>query len=347
MPYVRWSRLAALSALVCAASRSAAQTVSGRIADSAGTPIAHVRVVAHPMGDSTELATRIAFTNAQGDFVLGLAERRPYVIRVRRIGFAPEPDQIVDLTRLADAMLSVTLHGIALSLAPVQVSAAGPRPRCLDIDDPAQNPRVRQWLDHALFLLQTRRIAERDLLFKVQITQTRVPMQPGETTNAPYSYTHQPGARSNQWMEDDASNLAGILREVAAGRGGDFMPTETTLLSPTFRSSYCFENILAPGENGTWVMRLRELHPPPRQPLISGSLTFAADGLAIDAGEFRASSGNTALSTAFLGFTHVTIEGESFPIVNTRGVAHLPGKGDEHESRVAQAFVYSVFTQRP
>jgi hypothetical protein len=324
---------------------AAAQTISGRAADSSGAPIAHVRVLAYPVGDSAETATRIAFTNARGDFTLLLAERRPYVVRVRRIGFVAEPDRIVDLTAEPVATLAITLRGIAVALAPVRITGRAPRSRCLTLDDTTQNPRVRDWLDQALFALHTRRVVEREFVYKVQITQTRTPFQPREDMSLPYSYTHQPGAKSDQWMEDDGANLAMILRDVARSRAGDFMPTETTLLSPTFRTSYCFESVLASDADGTWLLHMRELHPPAGQPLISGTLTFAADGESIEVADFVATNGSSPVSTAHLGFTRVSIDGETFPILNARGSVHLPGKNDRGESGVAQAFVYSAFAR--
>src|SRR5256885_6447543 len=105
---MRISRVVILT--VVAAAPLTAQTVTGRVTDTLGVPIPHTNILSHPVGDSTEASTRIAVTNAQGEFRLQVPAQAVYEIRVRRIGFVGEKDQLLDLSHARDAKLVIVLH---------------------------------------------------------------------------------------------------------------------------------------------------------------------------------------------------------------------------------------------
>jgi hypothetical protein len=331
----------ALAALACAGVPLSAQTISGRVTDSAGIPVPRVRVMVHPASDSSEAATRIAFTNAQGEFTFRLPAALPYVVRVRRIGFAASPDQSVDLARRADATVSVALTAIPVELTTVRVAAV--ERRCLAIDDPGQTRAVRDAFEQSMAQIFARRVVERDFSFRIQLQRARTPTD--HSPSAPMVFRHLAGARPDDWIEEDPANLSGIARAAALHGETHILPSEATLLYPTFRVNYCFENIFDAGADGTSILHFRERDKQSGQPSISGLLTFAADGLAIERAEFTFANGGRIAGTAHLAFARVSLDGESFPIVVERSVAQQTRKVRTQPSGVEERFAYSSFAR--
>jgi hypothetical protein len=180
--------LRALVLLAAASTPVAAQTVTGRVTDTLGVPIPHANILAHPVGDSTEAATRMAVTNTQGEFRLQVPGQAVYAIRVRRIGFVGEKDQMLDLTHARDAKLVIVLRAVPVEINAVRIAAKAPRSACLPIGDSAQNPMVRDWFDRAIYWIQARRVVERSLSYKVKVTRVLTP--PARTLPPENTYTH-------------------------------------------------------------------------------------------------------------------------------------------------------------
>jgi hypothetical protein len=330
-------------ALTVTAASVAAQTVTGRVTDTLGVPIPHATILAHPVADSTEAATRVVVTNEQGEFRLQVPARAVYMIRVRRIGFVGEKDQTLDLTSAREAKLVLVLHAVLVQINTVRVAAKAPRAACLPLDDSTQNPTVRDWFDRAVYWIQARRVVERSLSYKVKVTRV---LTPAPATPIPENqYSHLPGTGTGQWLEDEFANLAGVARTAGTHRDDTVMPTEMTLLSPLFRLSYCFMNSLAPNADGTWTAQFRDLVARPNTPAITGSLIFASDGLALDSAAFTFTADGRAIGSAHLKFSRVTIEGESYPILTMRSVAHTAMRNYSRASSAAEMFAYWAYTR--
>jgi carboxypeptidase family protein len=322
----------------------AAQTVTGRVTDSLGVPIPHASILAHPIGDSTEASTRIAVTNAQGEFRVAVAMQAVYAIRVRRIGFVGEKEQTLDLSHAREATLVIVLRAIPLEINAVHIAAKAPKLACLPINDSLQNPIVRDWFDRAVYWIQARRVVERSLSFKVRVVRDVTPSQ--GTHQLDNQYSHLPGTGTAQWMEDDIASLAGVARTAGAGRDNSVMPTEMTILSPMFRSSYCFVNRLAPNADGTWTMEFRDLVAHANTPAITGSFVFAADGLGIDNAEFKFATNGRPIGSAHLSFMRTRIEGEAYPILSLRSVEHVPSHNNSRAEAATELFTYWAYQRK-
>jgi hypothetical protein len=322
-------------------SMAGAQVVSGRVSNEAGAGVPHVRIIAFPVSDSSESATRVAISNADGNFRLRLTSPTQYVVRVRRIGFSPEPDQVIDAAQSGELKLALTLHALAIELPTVAVTAPGSAPRCLAMDDSLQDPQVRQWVDHALDAMRMRRLVERDFAFQVNVSTTR---SPGHNEAVSIVYAHDPDRRTHGWMEDDPANLAGVARALTRN-GVDILPTEVSLITPIFRSEYCFFNTLTRVEEAGWSVRFRNRENQSGDLATSGVITFAPDGLAIERVDFEFKVGKTVLAIAELGFSTLMIEGERYPIITSRSMSRAGTRGSPRARRMEESLAYSPFTR--
>lgn len=329
-------RLGVVACVAIAQHSVAAQTVTGRVTDTLGIPIPHANILAHPLGDSTEAATRMAVTNVQGEFRIQVPGQAVYVIRVRRIGFVGEKDQTLDLTRARDAKLAIVLRAVPVEINAVRVAAKAPKTACLAMDDSLQNPIVREWFDRAIYWIRARRVLERSLSYKVQVTRV---MTPAPRTSSPVnSYTHRPGTGMSLWLEDEIASVAVVARN-------DVMPTEMTLVAPLFRANYCFANAVKPSADGTWLIEFRDLVAHQNTPTVTGMLFFAADGLALDSAGLRFANDGRPVSSAHLRFSRATIEGEPYPILIERGVTHLPSPDSRQATSRVERFTYSAYSR--
>jgi hypothetical protein len=116
-----------------------------------------------------------------------------------------------------------------------------------------------------------------------------------------------------------------------------------TLLSPLFRTSYCFVNSLTPNNDGTWTTQFRDLVAHANTPAIAGALIFSADGLALDSAAFNFTTDGRAVGSAHLTFARTTIEGESYPILTVRSVAHVATRNYSSASTAAELFTYWAY----
>jgi hypothetical protein len=309
-----------------------AQVVSGRVANEAGVGVPHVRVVAFPVSDSSEAATRVVVTNDAGNFRLRLGGPAKYVVRVRRIGFTPEADQIIDATQANELQLTMTLRAFAIELPSVKVTAQTSAPRCLAMDDTLQDPQVREWVDHALDVMRTRRLVERDFAFQVNVQSSRI----GAMT-----FTHDPYLRADGWMEDDPANLAGVARALTRS-GTDVFPTEISLITPIFRAEYCFSNALSRVEDG-WTVQFRNKENQSGDLSTSGWITFAPNGLDISRVDFEFRVGKDLQANAHLGFAPVTIEGETYPAIVSRSISRAATRKSPRAIRIEETVAYTAF----
>ena len=337
------ARLLAIAGVcaLAAASRAGAQVVSGRVTNEAGAGIPHVRIIAFPVTDSSEAATRVAISNDDGNFRLRLGSATKYIVRVRRIGFTPEPDQVVDATQVADLKLAITLRAFAIELSAVKVVANGQPPKCVAMDDSSQSAQVREWVDHALDALRMRRLVERDFAFQVSVSTTRSPDGQGPVT---ISYAHDPYRRAHGWTEDDPANLAAIARAVTRN-GANILPTEISIITPIFRGEYCFFNALIPGDDESRTVRFRNRENQSNDLATTGTIVFAADGPSIQRVDFEFRLGKQSVATAQIAFDTVTIENETYPIITSRSISRAATQRSPRATQIEETVAYSPFTR--
>jgi hypothetical protein len=332
--------LAGISFAVVLASAAQAQVVSGRVTNEAGGGVPHVRIIAFPVTDSSETATRVAISNADGNFRLRLAEPVRYVVRVRRIGFTPEPDQILNAAESGDLRLAITLRAVAIELPSVSVTANTGPARCVAMDDSLQSPQVREWVDHALDAMRMRRLVERDFAYQVTVSRRG----PGDAPGASMVYARDPDRRTHAWMEDDPANLAAVARAVARN-GVDVLPTEVSLITPIFRGEYCFVNALTRVDEVGWTIRFRNKENQSGDLATSGVMTFASDGLALQRVDFEFKVGKMIVATAQMGFGTLAIEGESYPIITSRSMSRAATRRSPRATHIDEIVAYTSFTR--
>lgn len=327
--------------LVCALGAAAhGQVISGRIVSEAGPGVSHVRISAFPLADSSEAATRVAITNENGNFRLRLPAASKYVVRVRRIGFVGEADQIVDLTSVESLTLDVTLRAVAIDLAPVRVTASGGEPKCVSLDDSTQNVQVREWVDHALDAIRARRVIERDFRYQIKVSLTHSPNQNNDVS---LLYSRDPDRPARGWDEDDPANLASIARALTRF-DVDVLPTEVSVITPIFRGEYCFFNAMVPTENG-YSVRFRSKENQSQDLSTAGTISFGSDGPSLERFDFEFQVGKDVVASAHLGFSSVAIEGENYPVVVSRSTSRAATKRSPRARRVDEVVTYSPFTR--
>jgi hypothetical protein len=206
------------------------------------------------------------------------------------------------------------------------------------MDDSLQNPTVREWFDRAIYWIQARRILERSLSYRVEVTRL---MTPAQSTALPVNaYMHQPGTGTSLWLEDEIAGIAVIARN-------DILPTEMTLVEPLFRANYCFVNAVRPSAGGAWTIEFRDLLVRENTPTVVGTLYFAADGLGLDSAGFRFTKDGRSVSTAHLYFSRATIEGELYPILVERGATRLTASNRSRTMSRVERFAYSAYKRVP
>ena len=99
--------------LICLLARSHADTLSGRVVDPAGAPIAAARVVLEELGRGT-------LTGGDGTFVFPSVPPGRYTLVVRRLGYGAATTRVV---LPAGAALTIVLQGAPATVAPITVTA--------------------------------------------------------------------------------------------------------------------------------------------------------------------------------------------------------------------------------
>lgn len=104
----------AFSTAAAASTTAPVRTLSGQVTDTAGTPLAQVRV-------TVVEANRTTTTDVDGRYTLGMLPTGTYGVSFALVGFAPQVKRVA--VRDIDVTLDVTLHPTLIELPDLQVTA--------------------------------------------------------------------------------------------------------------------------------------------------------------------------------------------------------------------------------
>src|SRR5512140_3297738 len=114
--------LVACMALAFALTPCGAQSVSGRVTDDKGAPIARARVLVRLTTDTTGAARYMTYTDDRGDYRVPLGQRGRYQLSALRLGYRSDSGRTIDVG-MDDARAMLVMRNAPMPLPAVGVVA--------------------------------------------------------------------------------------------------------------------------------------------------------------------------------------------------------------------------------
>lgn len=271
--------VALMTATLCAPRGAAAQTLSGTVTTVDGARAAGPSVLVVLDEQQTERARVVV--NAGSRFVVPLPAGR-YQLRVLRVGFAPFDAGAITLPE-AGTSVSIRWQGLPVALPEVITRE---RQAC-DLTRTQGATLALIWGQISTVLGVTNDVPGRPREFERYAFVRRLDAEGRVVRGITQQRTRGTSITSYRAWDPDSLALHGYLREDEAG-STFFAPTATTLLSPSFLRSHCFELVDRPdGNRDRLAVRFEPASPRERVVDIAGSFWVDRRTARLDSVQFR------------------------------------------------------------